>query len=137
MIFASLPLPPPPAVPFPLAGVMMAPSADNGLTGQLVMFAAMIGIFYFVVFAPQKKQRRQHEESLRSLKRGDEVVTAGGIVGEVLHIAARDGMRDKDGQPIRSMDDRITIRSGESRLIVERGRIARVGGKTAESTAAT
>ena len=58
---------------------------------------------------------------MRSLKKGDEIVTAGGIVGEVLHIAAQ----GKDG--VATMDDRITIKSGESRLIIERGRISRVG----------
>jgi preprotein translocase subunit YajC len=42
-------------------------------------------------------------------------------VGEVLHIAAQ----GKDGAA--TMDDRITIKSGESRLIIERGRISRVG----------
>ena len=48
--------------------------------------------------------------------------TAGGIVGEVVHI--RETVKDGQRQP--SMDDRITIRSGESRLIIERARIARV-----------
>jgi preprotein translocase subunit YajC len=70
---------------------------------------------------PQQKQRRDHEERLRNLRRGDEVVTAGGIVGKVVHIAETKG----EGKSS-TMDDRITIKSDESRLIVERGRIARV-----------
>ena len=83
---------------------------------------AIFAIFYFVMIRPQQKQRKQHEERLRNLKRGDEVVTAGGIVGEVVHIA--ETPRATASRP--TMDDRITIKSGESRLIVERGRIARV-----------
>ena len=70
---------------------------------------------------PQQKQRKDHEERLRNLKRGDEVVTAGGIVGKVVHIAEQKG----EGKTA-TMDDRITIKSDESRLIIERGRIAKV-----------
>jgi len=43
-------------------------------------------------------------------------------VGEILHIATS----LKDGEPVVGMEDRITIKSGESRLVIERARIARV-----------
>ena len=82
---------------------------------------AIFAIFYFVMIRPQQKQRKDHEERLRNLKRGDEVVTSGGIIGKVVHIAAPTG----EGKSA-TMDDRITIKSDESRLIVERGRIAKV-----------
>jgi preprotein translocase subunit YajC len=81
---------------------------------------------YFLLIRPQQKQKKLHEALVQNLKRGDEIVTAGGIVGEVLHIA----QQTKDGQAAPSMDDRITIKSGESRLIVERARIARVSSAT-------
>jgi preprotein translocase subunit YajC len=84
----------------------------------------IVAIFYFLMIRPQQKQRRTQEAMLTALKKGDEIVTAGGIVGKVVHI--RESM--KDGAPVVSMDDRITIESGEARLIVERGRIARVAG---------
>ena len=63
---------------------------------------------------PQQKQRKQHENRSGGLKRGDEIVTSGGIVGEVIHIRET----RKDGGANR-LDDRVTIKSGESRLIVE------------------
>ncbi len=75
------------------------------------------------MWMPQKKQRRQHEETLKSLKRGDQIVTSGGIIGEVIHIRES----SKEGGANR-LDDQVTIKSGESRLIIERGRIARVVG---------
>ena len=93
---------------------------------------AIFAIFYFVMIRPQQKQRRQHEDRLKSLKRGDEVVTAGGIIGKVVHIAES----PKDGKGA-TMDDRITIKSDESRMIVERGRIARVITPAAEPAAPT
>ena len=76
-----------------------------------------------MLIRPQQKQRKAHEATIKQLKRGDEIVTAGGIVGEVIHIQEA---RPKDGTPTPTIEDRITIKSGESRLVIERGRIARV-----------
>jgi preprotein translocase subunit YajC len=108
---------------FALAVVQASPvGGRSSLLPFVFQVVAIFAIFYFVMIRPQQKQRKDHEERLRNLKRGDEVVTSGGIIGKVLHISetARDG---KSGA---TMDDRITIKSDESRLIVERGRIARV-----------
>ena len=99
-----------------------APGGQSPLFQLGIQFALILAIFYFLMIRPQQKQRKQHEEALRNLKKGDEIVTAGGIVGQVLHI--REGV--KDGTAQRAMDDQITIKSGESRLVVERGRIARI-----------
>jgi preprotein translocase subunit YajC len=99
-----------------------APGGGSPLFQLGIQFALILAIFYFLMIRPQQKQRKQHEEALRNLKKGDEIVTAGGIVGQVLHI--RDSV--KDGAAQRAMDDQITIKSGESRLVVERGRIARI-----------
>jgi preprotein translocase subunit YajC len=108
-----------------------APAAGGGsLTPLIFQFVLIVGIIYFVMWRPQQKQRKQHEAALAALKRGDEIVTAGGIVGEVVHIRET----SKDGGANR-MDDRVTIRSGESRLIVERGRIARIVGTSTSSSA--
>jgi len=79
----------------------------------------------------QQKQRKQQELSLREIKKGDEVVTAGGIIGDVIHI--KETM--KDGVPVVTMEDRITIKSAESRMVVERGRIAKVLSKTGDGAA--
>ena len=98
--------------------------------GSMFMFTMIILIFWLLVFRPQQKQRKQHEEALRAIKRGDRIVTAGGIIGEVIHI--KEG--SKDGKPAAQMDDEVTIKTGETRVIVERGRIAKiVGGSVAPS----
>jgi preprotein translocase subunit YajC len=97
-------------------------AASPQILQMVFMYGAIFAIFYFVLIRPQQRQRKQHEERVRTLKKGDEIVTAGGIVGEVVHITAT----GKDGAA--TMNDRITIKSGESKLIVERGRIAAIGG---------
>ena len=99
-----------------------SPGGGSPLFQLGIQFALILAIFYFLMIRPQQKQRRQHEDALRNLKKGDEIVTAGGIVGQVLHI--RDSV--KDGTAQRAMEDQVTIKSGESRLVVERGRIARI-----------
>jgi preprotein translocase subunit YajC len=93
-----------------------------GSYGFLFQIVAILAIFYFLIIRPQQKQRRLHEEAIRNLKKGDEIVTAGGIVGSVLHIKET----LKDGTPQKSMDDHVTIKSGESRFVVERGKIAKI-----------
>jgi preprotein translocase subunit YajC len=91
------------------------------ITQLIITFGPVVLFFWLLIWRPQQKQRKKHDEALRALKRGDEIVTNGGIVGEVIHIKES----SKEGGANR-MDDRVTIKSGESRLIVERGRIARI-----------
>jgi preprotein translocase subunit YajC len=100
---------------------------NNPLIGTILMYGAIGAIFYFVLLRPQQKQKKAHDAMLRSLRRGDEIVTSGGIVGEVTYIA----QQTKDGNPVVSLDDRVTIKSGDTRLIIERGRIAKIMRKNA------
>lgn len=50
---------------------------------QLVPFLAIAVVFYFIFFRPQQKQQKQHRAFLEGLKKGDQVITLGGIIGEV------------------------------------------------------
>jgi preprotein translocase subunit YajC len=95
--------------------------SSNPILGSIFMYGAIFAIFYFILIRPQATQRKQHDELVRNLRKGDEVVTNGGVVGEVLFIKERGG-EDKSG----GMEDRVTIKSGDTRLIIERGRIAKI-----------
>ncbi len=112
-------------LPVPLL-LQAAGGSSSPLLPFMFQIAAIFAIFYFLMIRPQQKQRKQHEERLRNLKRGDTVVTAGGVVGEVMHIKESVKEAGKDAPAAKSMEDHITIKSGESRLVVERGRVARV-----------
>jgi preprotein translocase subunit YajC len=115
------------------AAVLALQSSPGGsLTPLLFQFGLIFLIFYFLIIRPQQRQRKSHEEALRQLKRGDHIVTTGGIIGDVIHIKEN----VKEGKPQPSMDDEVTIKSSESRLIVERGRIAKIlnaSGQTSEA----
>jgi preprotein translocase subunit YajC len=106
----------------PLLLVLMAPSQGNAALQQVFMFGMIFVIFYFFMIMPQQKTRKQHEQRVNELKRGDEVVTVGGLVGEVVHIKET----IQDGAPVKTMEDRITIKTAESRVVIERRSIARV-----------
>ena len=70
-----------------------APQPASGPLGQLGAFAPMIfifAIFYFLVLAPMRKKQKTTQEMLSKLKKGDEVITGGGIFGR---IAALDEQR--------------------------------------------
>lgn len=94
-----------------LAFMTPAPGdAGAGLMVFVVQIVALIAIFWFLLLRPQRQQQKAHEEMLKALKKGDEVITGGGIVGTVVHMK----------------EDRVTIQSGDARMIVERAKITRV-----------
>ncbi|MGE8943516.1 preprotein translocase subunit YajC [Leptospira interrogans] len=53
---------------------------------QLVPILLMFVIFYFLLFRPQQQRAKQHREMVNNLRRGDTVVTAGGIIGKVTKV---------------------------------------------------
>jgi preprotein translocase subunit YajC len=94
-----------------------AEQGGGGAAGTLIMLAAFIGIFYFLLIRPQRQQQKRHQEMIQSLRRGDEVVTLGGIVGRIVHIK----------------ENRITLKTAEdTRLVIERDKVARKLAATSE-----
>lgn len=86
---------------------------QNGGTSvmpMLLMWGLIILIFYFILIRPQRQAQKRHQEMLEGLNKGDQVMTDGGILGEIIHIK----------------DARLTIRTGENtRIVVARSKIAR------------
>ena len=56
--------------------------------GTFMFPLLIIGIFYMLVFRPQQKKMKQHQNMVNNLAKGDEVVTAGGLIGKVTKIKA-------------------------------------------------
>jgi len=106
----------------PLTFAVMSPPPGGSypawfMPTQLVLIGV---IFWFLLLRPQRKQQKELEALLAGLKKGDEVVTTGGIIGKVVHLT----------------DDRVTLQSAEARLIVERARIVRVIAPKSDEAAA-
>jgi preprotein translocase subunit YajC len=63
----------------------MAGSSDSGVSPwvQLVPFALVLGIFYFIILLPMKRRQKKVQEFLAALKVGDRVITSGGLYGSI------------------------------------------------------
>ena len=93
--------------------MLWAVPREGGNAGSvfLIQMVLIFAIFYFLLIRPQTKERRRHEQMLKEIQKGDEIVTNGGIIGKVVHVEEK----------------RLTIRTGENtRLTVDRGRIASI-----------
>jgi preprotein translocase subunit YajC len=84
-------------------------------TMLVIQIAAIVAVMYFLFIKPQAQARKKAEEMLAGLKKGDEIMTAGGVVGKVKDIK----------------EALITVESGTSIIVVHRTRIVRVGDTTA------
>lgn len=95
-----------------LLTLLMAPR-QGGSAGLIFMVQMVLifVIFYFLLIRPQSKEKQRHERMLKELKKGDEIVTNGGLIGTIVHVE----------------DNRLTVRTGENtRVTVDRGRVAQL-----------
>jgi preprotein translocase subunit YajC len=58
-------------------------SGPSGGAGQIIFLVLMFAAMYFLMIAPQRKKAKEHAKMLESLSTGDQIVTAGGIYGEI------------------------------------------------------
>ncbi|MBC8124448.1 MAG: preprotein translocase subunit YajC [Candidatus Kapabacteria bacterium] len=63
-----------------------APDTSSQLIQTVVMFGAVIAIFYFMMIRPQQKRAKEHQKLLSGVKRGDKVVMASGLHGTVADV---------------------------------------------------
>jgi preprotein translocase subunit YajC len=98
----------------------------GGLSILVLQMAAIALVFYFLILRPSGQARKRHAELLGKLKKGDEVMTSGGIIGRVKEI------KEIEGDGVKEV--RVTVESGTATVVVERSRIIRVG-NSAPSTA--
>jgi preprotein translocase subunit YajC len=94
-------------------------SGGGGLSVLVLQMAAIGLVFYFLILRPSAQARKRHAELLTRLKKGDEVMTSGGIIGRVKDIKEV----DTEG----SKEIRVTVESGTATVVIERSRIVRVG----------
>lgn len=102
---------------------ILAVFASSGQAGGqpllvlIIQFGAIAGILYFLLIRPQRQQQKKHQELLASLQKGDQVVTSGGVIGEVIFLK----------------DTEVTIKSAESRLIILRSSVTTIVNRDGEA----
>jgi preprotein translocase subunit YajC len=104
--------------------MFQAPTGSGGgLTVLLLQMAAIGLVFYFLILRPSSQARKKHAELLTNLKKGDEVMTSGGLIGKVRDI--------KEVESGGVKETRVTLETGTASVVVERSRIVRIGGSSA------
>lgn len=108
------------AVIDPSVGLLLAPPEDGGggFMVLLINIVLIFLIFYWLLIRPQKKERERHQAMIESLKKGDDVIMVGGVVGRIIH----------------ATEDRLTLKTGDdTRLVVDRTKVAQRLGDEAET----
>lgn len=73
------------------------------LISSLLPLVALFAIFYFLVIRPQQNQAKKHKEMLSALKKGDKVITNGGLIGEV-------AKAEEDSIKLKLNDEGVTVK---------------------------
>jgi preprotein translocase subunit YajC len=74
----------------PIHHVLLAQAAGGNPLSPFLLIAGMFAIMYFLMIRPQQKQLKEHRSLLANLKKGDTVVTQGGIIGKVFLVADKE-----------------------------------------------
>ncbi|GAB3172023.1 preprotein translocase subunit YajC [Telluribacter humicola] len=64
------------------------PGGSQAMIYQIVMWVGIIGVFYFFMIRPQQKKQKDQKQLLENLKKGDSVVTIGGLHGKIYTVEA-------------------------------------------------
>ena len=85
----------------------------GGFDWTFIIFLALIfGLMYFVMIRPQRKKQKEHQQLMAELKRGDKVVTAGGIYGQIDTIS--------DDSVVMKIESGTTIRVARGSVVLRR-----------------
>jgi len=88
---------------------MFGGGSDNMLV-SLLPFILIFVIMYFLILRPQQKRQKQHADMVKNVRRGDTVVTSGGLVGKVTKVVDDDQIEVEiaDGVRVRQMRQMVT-----------------------------
>ena len=83
---------------------------STSMITSLMPLVLIIVIMYFLVLRPQQRRAKQHQEMVKSLRRGDSVVTSGGLVGKVTKVVDDDQIEVEiaDGVRVRQMRSMVS-----------------------------
>jgi preprotein translocase subunit YajC len=83
---------------------------DGNLLVSILPFVLIFVIMYFLILRPQQKRVKEHQELVRNLRRGDTVVTSGGVVGKVTKVVDDEQIEVEiaDGVRIRQMRQMVS-----------------------------
>ena len=83
---------------------------DGSMVSMLLPFVLIFVIMYFLILRPQQKRVKQHQELVKNLRRGDTVVTSGGLIGKVTKVVDDDQIEVElaEGVRVRQMRSMVS-----------------------------
>ncbi|QFT63435.1 preprotein translocase subunit YajC [Roseivivax halotolerans] len=83
---------------------------DGNALAQFVPLILIFAIMYFLLIRPQQKKMKEHQKMVENLRRGDQVVTQGGIIGKVVKVKEGNELEVEvaDGVKVRVVQNTIT-----------------------------
>ncbi len=88
---------------------------DGGMLMSLLPFALIFVIMYFLILRPQQKRVKQHQEMVKNVRRGDSVITSGGLVGKVTKVIDDDQIEVEVADGVRVRQVRSMISSVQAK----------------------
>ena len=85
-----------------------------GLGSTVIMMAVMLGVFYFMLIRPENKRKKEAEQMRSAVKKGDEIVTIGGIVGTVVDVKEKNIVLETGADQVRIEFEKWAISSNYS-----------------------
>ena len=98
-------------------------AGGGDILGLFFPLILVFGIFYLLVFRPQQKRMKEHQAMIDAVKRGDTVVTTGGIIGKVIRVAESElRVEIADGVQIRLVKGSINEVRGKGEPVKEKSK---------------
>lgn len=99
---------------------ILAQAMGGGAMGNILLIGGIFAIMYFLLIRPQQKQAKEQQDLLTSLKKGDDVVTSGGVLGKIFAVADKVvTLEVASGVKMRvlksSIQARVTVESAETK----------------------
>jgi preprotein translocase subunit YajC len=94
----------------PLAGLFGGGGDSTGMITSFMPLILIIVIMYFLILRPQQRKVKQHQELIKALRRGDTVITNGGLIAKVTKVVDDDQIEVEiaDGVRVRQMRSMVT-----------------------------
>ena len=89
-------------------------STTPGLASPLIMMVVMFAIFYFMLIRPENKRKKEAEEMRSAVKKGDKIVTIGGITGTVVDVKENKIVLETGADQVRIEFEKWAISTNET-----------------------
>ena len=115
---------------------MLTATATTGLASPLLVTVLMLVIFYFMLIRPENKRKKEAEQMRSAVKKGDKIVTIGGIVGVVVDVKENKIVLETGADQVRIEFEKWAISSNETAAAAQKAEAKKAQEAKAKAKAA-